>query len=99
MTIVLFCYLRVEILLACGIFATTGRVDCDKKVLLLDGVSSLDFGPASLRGLFYWLSRKERRWPLAAKGPVDRHQGAPVDLQKKITISPNNRAMYCKVTT
>jgi hypothetical protein len=59
-TIILFRCLRVKILVGCGIFATIGRAVWGRLVSLLDGVSSLDFGPASQRGLFYWAIRTDR---------------------------------------
>ena len=49
----LFRCLRVKILVGCGIFATIKRAIWGKFTLLLDGVSSLDSGPAA-RGAFFF---------------------------------------------
>src|SRR5260370_41662836 len=57
-----------------------------------DGVSSLDFGPASLRGFFCRSFRQTRRFFLASlRMPLRPDRGGtPFRFRKKITILSNN---------
>jgi len=57
-----------------------------------DGVSSLDFGPASCGAFFANHSGDTRRFFLPVMGAVVRHDrgGWPYRFRKKITISSNN---------